>query len=105
MNKAGKMKSLVLAAILAMTGLPSFAASNIERACMRADRKAATRSLCGCVQDVADLVLSKSDQKLAASFFKTPQKAQDTRQSDSRSRERFWKRYKEFGKTAKEFCG
>ena len=92
---------LVLLSIGAET---SFAAGTIERACVRSDRKAANRALCGCIQDVADLTLTGSDQKLAATFFKNPQKAQDVRQSDRRSHEIFWKRYKNFGETARAYC-
>ncbi len=92
---------LTLAAL--STSTPAYAGS-IERACLSSDRKAASRALCGCIQDAADLTLSGQDQNLAASFFKNPQKAQDVRQSDRRSHETFWKRYKTFGSTAEAFC-
>ena len=55
--------------------------------------------------DAADLTLSMSDQKLAASFFDDPHRAQEIRQSDSRRHERFWERYESFGQTAENFCG
>ncbi len=102
------MKHWILVAALG-TGLgagttPVMAASTVEKACIKSDRKAASRALCGCIQDVADLTLSNSDQKRAAVFFKDPHKAQETRQSDRNSDEVFWKRYKEFGSTAEAFC-
>lgn len=98
------MKKLIIAgALMAMSG--SWAtASQIERACIKSDRQAASRALCGCIQDVADLTLSTADQKLAATFFKTPQKAQDIRQSNNSRNESFWDRYKEFGAVASQFC-
>lgn len=80
------------------------AGSTIERACVKSNRKAATRPLCGCIQDVADLMLSRKEQKIAATFFNDPHKAQETRQSDRRSDEKFWLRYKEFGAAARTYC-
>ncbi len=79
-------------------------ASQIERACLQADRATASRALCGCIQNVADQTLRRSDQKLAASFFKNPAKAQEIRQSDAHRNEAFWKRYKSFGETAQRYC-
>ncbi|WP_245814780.1 MULTISPECIES: hypothetical protein [Litoreibacter] len=87
-------------------GLTSGAAlaGPIERACLKADRKAASRPLCNCVQQVADLTLDNSDQRLAASFFADPHRAQVIRQSDNNSHEKFWKRYKQFGANAESYC-
>lgn len=98
---------LCTAALLGASTLAPVAASAgaVERACLSSDRKAANRNLCGCIQQVADLTLSNSDQRKAAGFFKDPQKAQDIRQSDNRSNEAFWKRYKSFGATASDYCG
>ena len=80
-------------------------AEAIERACLKSDRKEANRMLCGCIQDVANLTLSNSEQRRAAGFFADPHKAQTTRQSDSRRDEVFWGRYQSFGKYAQEYCG
>jgi len=77
----------------------------IGKACIKADRKAASSRLCSCVQRAADQTLTGSDQRRAAVFFDEPHKAQETRQSDNRSSERFWKRYKKFSTTAKRMCG
>lgn len=79
-------------------------AGMIERACVKSDRKAANRSTCNCVQKVANVKLSRSDQKLAAKFFKDPHMAQEVRQSDRASHETFWLRYKEFGEVAARHC-
>jgi len=80
-------------------------ARRIERACLNSDRSAANRELCGCIQRVANQVLTRSDQRLAARFFRDPQRAQDIRQSDNASHEAFWKRYRTFGDTATKICG
>ncbi|MFN6007748.1 MAG: hypothetical protein ACK47S_17530, partial [Paracoccaceae bacterium] len=71
------MKSYILAA----AGAASFAlvtgmatAGPIERACMSSDR-GGNRSLCGCIQQAADMTLSGGDQKRAAKFFKNPEAA------------------------------
>ena len=92
-------------ALLLCLLFPSVAvAGPIERACLKADRPAATRALCSCIQSVAGAMLSRSEQRQAASFFKDPHKAQEIRQSDRRSHEKFWLRYKEYGQTAAALC-
>ena len=78
-------------------------AGTIERACNKSPRNA-TRATCSCIQKVADVKLSRGDQKQAAKFFVDPQLAQDTRQSDNPTKERFWLRYKAFGQLATQYC-
>ena len=73
------------------------------RACIKSDRHA-SRSLCSCIQQVADVKLSRKDQKLAAKFFEDPHLAQETRQSGNSAKERFWLRYKAWGQTAEQYC-
>ncbi|MCV2882923.1 hypothetical protein [Actibacterium sp. XHP0104] len=97
------MKKLTFAAAIAVLGATGAYAGTIESACLKSDRKA-SRQLCGCIQEAADLTLTGRDQKVAAAFFRDPHKAQETRQSDRRSDESFWQRYKEFGTTAEVFC-
>ena len=77
----------------------------IERACLNSDRPAANRSLCGCIQGVADATLTRAEQRRAAKFFSDPHMAQVVRQSDAASDEVFWQRYKAFGATASNYCG
>lgn len=79
-------------------------AGPIESACLRSDRQSASRSLCGCIQNVADVVLNYGDQRRAAKFFTNPQQAQDVRQSARASDEAFWLRYKAFGDNAESYC-
>ena len=103
-----KMRVFFLIAALVLTTAPMVPtqadAGVITRACMKADRKAASRRLCGCIQAAANKTLSRSDQRLASKFFKDPHKAQEVRQSDRSSHEVFWKKYKHFGKTAEAYC-
>ena len=82
----------------------STASGPISKACLQAGRKAANRRLCGCIQGVADRQLSGSDQRMAASLFSDPHRAQEIRQSDRSSHEAFWKRYKSFTGTAERTC-
>ena len=98
------MKRAVLTAFVLALSASAAQADIIERACMKADRKAANRSLCNCVQQVADITLNARDQRLASTFFKDPHRAQEVRQSDSASMEAFWLRYKEFGASAERYC-
>ena len=100
----GGYKSAPKAARTVPSSAP-FATGPISKACMASDRKARSRQLCGCIQGVANLTLSNSDQSMAASFYKNPQKSQDIRQSDNANHERFWLKYKEYGQTAKDICG
>ncbi|WP_108484729.1 hypothetical protein [Oceaniglobus ichthyenteri] len=102
------MKTLLIIAVLAagtttLTAIPAQAGA-IERACLKSDRRAASRSLCGCIQGVADLTLSRQDQRLAAKFFRDPHQSQVVRQSDNSNHETFWKKYRQFGNTAKAYC-
>lgn len=91
------------AILIGVLASPLFA-NKIERACLASERAWGQRALCGCIQDAANLTLTVSDQKLAATFFADPHRAQEIRQSDRRSHEDFWKRYKNFGQTAEIFC-
>lgn len=102
----GKRSLFVLSVCIGLSGLSAgiAQAGPIERACLKADRKSASRPLCNCVQQVADLTLDNRDQRLAASFFKDPHRAQEIRQSDNSSHESFWKRYKAFGASAESYC-
>lgn len=81
------------------------ASGPISKACLASDRKARSRSLCGCIQAVADQTLTASEQRRAATFYRDPQKAQDIRQADGAANERFWKRYKAYGEAASRSCG
>lgn len=93
----------VLAVLTGALANPLFA-EQIERACLKSERAGGQRALCGCIQDAANLTLTTRDQKLAASFFRNPDRAQEIRQSNRPAHEAFWERYKNFGKTAEHFC-
>lgn len=97
---------IALAAPLSvMTAPAAEAGATIERACMKSNRRAASKPLCGCIQRVADQMLTRKEQRMAAKFFKDPHRAQEIRQSDNSSHEHFWKRYKAFGVSAGNICG
>jgi len=86
------------------TAVMRSASGPISQACMASDRKARSPALCGCVQAAANMNLSSNDQRLAASFFSNPHRAQEIRQSDNAGHEKFWKKYKEFSETAEAIC-
>ena len=99
------MKPITLAAAVAVLlplALPALAGP-IERACMASDR-GGNRSLCGCIQQAADMTLSGGDQRRAAKFFNDPDRAHATWVSQSASDDAFWDRYKQFGETAEAYC-
>ncbi len=92
-------------AALSLVILPHGAqAGPIEGACLKSDRNAANRQLCSCIQKVADVTLGSGDQRLAASFFKDPDKAQQVRMSKSQRDDDFWSRYVIFGQQAAMAC-
>ncbi|MEZ5911563.1 MAG: hypothetical protein R3D84_04440 [Paracoccaceae bacterium] len=91
------------AAVLVFSATSAFAGP-IEKACLKSGRDVASPSLCGCIQQVADMTLNASDQRLAAKFFRDPDMAQEVRMSDRSSHEAFWLRYTGFGEAAQELC-
>jgi len=99
------MKKMLVGTAFAVAFLPLAAmAGPIEGACLKSDRKAVSRSLCGCIQQVADMTLTGSDQRRAAGFFRDPDQAQNVRMSKSDSDNAFWARYRSFGDMAEAYC-
>ena len=98
MRRTGTAGALTLALTTAACAGP------IEKACVEAGRSGATAERCGCVQRVADSTLERSEQRLAATFFEEPHRAQEVRQSDRPFHEAFWPRYKRFGTAAERSC-
>lgn len=98
-----KRMAIVVAVICVSNGTPATAGA-IENACLKSSRASGQRSLCGCIQSAANATLTASDQRLAASFFGNPDKAQRIRTSSRRSDEKFWERYRNFGQTASAYC-
>lgn len=94
----------ICASVLASVAPPA-EAGPITRACIQSARAGATPQMCGCIQRVADTSLNRSEQRLASKFFQDPHMAQVVRQSDRRSDEAFWERYKAFGALAAATCG
>ena len=90
-------------AVLVLT-TPLASAGPIDSACIRSDRGAGNRALCGCVQQVANMTLSNADQRRAAGFFRDPHRAQEVRMSKSNADNAFWGRYKRFASTAEAYC-
>jgi len=80
------------------------ASGPISQACLASDRTARSRALCGCIQAVADQTLSASDQRRAVSFYADPHRAQEIRQSERASDERFWEAYRAYGARAEQVC-
>ena len=118
-TKAGVMKlwaGLLVVALVAGCGSSSrvdrnssgmvtrFSSGPISRACLSSDRRARNSQLCGCIQTVANQSLSSSDQRKAASFFKKPQRAQDTKMSKTAADDAFWDRYRAFASKSEGLC-
>ncbi len=99
MRRTMTIVALVAASLAGCTAAPED--GPVGRACLAGGRTT-SRALCGCIQSVASARLSASDQRLAATFFKDPHRAQVVRQSGRNSA--FWERYKSFGSQAEARC-
>lgn len=95
--------AVLAASLLSVSDMAT--AGAIQQACIKADRSAASQSLCSCIQRVANQSLTPSDRRLASRFFSEPHKAQEIRQSDRPRHEQFWTRYVAFGQRAAKTCG
>ena len=95
---------LMIAAAAVVLTTPLAVAGPIDSACVRSDRSA-SRQLCGCIQQVADLTLRGSDQRRAAKLMKDPDLAHEVWISKRESDDEFWEHYKAFGDAAAAYCG
>ena len=98
------MNRMLIAAAAVVLTTPLAMAGPIDNACVRFERGARSPQLCGCVQQVADQTLSRSDQRTAARFFSAPHKAQVVRMSKRDADNAFWARYKNFAGAAERYC-
>lgn len=98
------LNRIVIAAAAIVMTAPLAMAGPIDSACVRSDRARGNARLCGCIQQVADQTLSRSDQRRAASFFSNPHQAQEVRMSKSNADNAFWDRYKRFASAAEAYC-
>jgi len=98
------MMQRILGAVVLLALAHPAMADQIENACLGSDRPSASRQLCGCIQDVADLTLDKGEQRRAAKFFADPHMAQEVRQSKTNADRSFWKRYRLFADSAAYYC-
>lgn len=94
---------LMTAAAAVVLTTPLAVAGPVDSACLRSDRSA-SRQLCGCIQQVADMTLSRAEQRRASKFFSDADQAQKVRMSKSDADNAFWARYKNFATTAEAYC-
>lgn len=90
--------------LVILAAYPVRAGTDIERACLRSDRPAASHALCNCLQKVADAVLSPAQQKRGAAFFADPHQSQDVKASKRPADDAFWERWELFASTAVKHC-
>ncbi len=88
-----------LCAVAPMTAL----AGPIDSACLKSDRSTSP-IICDCIQRVANMTLTSSDQQLAAKLLRDPEKVQDIAYSNRASLREFWARYTNFGTAAEQVC-
>lgn len=87
------------------SGSTAGATGPISRACLAADRSAASARLCSCVQRVANNELSSADRSRVARFFADPEFAHEIKISDTTANDAFWRRYQAFVSSARNQCG
>ena len=93
------------ARVSTVTRAVPLATGPISQACLQSSRKAKSRSLCGCIQSVANQILSPGQQRRSVEFYSNPHLAQQIRQSDKPVDEKFWNAYKAYGVRAEQKCG
>ena len=106
------MKQIGYALILGALSLPALssaatAGSAIAGACMSSQRGAAQPSLCSCIQNVADSVLTPAEQVRGAQIFLEPHKSQEIRASARQANQSdaaFWEKWRVFGESAAQHC-
>ena len=102
---------LILTSVLALAACGNRAGStrgatgDISRACLAADRSAASVQLCSCVQSVANQTLSARDRARVVTFFENPEIANDVKISDTWANDAFWDRYRAFISASRQACG
>lgn len=103
------MKNVMLALGLGLGlagGVPVAAEARgaIEGACLRSDRPAANRVLCGCIQQVADAVLTSGDQRKGARFFADAELSQAAKMGRGDADRLFWQKWEAFSNGAVKYC-
>ena len=98
------LNRIAIAVAAVMITAPLAVAGPIDSACISSDRARGNSPLCGCIQQVANQTLSRSDQRRAAAFFRDPHQAQVVRMSKSNADNAFWARYKQFAGAAEAYC-
>lgn len=98
------LNRIVIAVAAVVLTAPLAIAGPIDSACVKSDRARGNKPLCSCIQQVAHQTLSRGDQRLAASFFRDPHRAQEVRMSKRDNDNAFWARYKRFAATAEAYC-
>ncbi|MEZ5777990.1 MAG: hypothetical protein R3E44_06475 [Paracoccaceae bacterium] len=97
--KLNRFAAAVVALVLPFAAVPG----PVSDACLKSNDQA-NPLLCDCIQRVADLTLTASDQRLAASFFVNPLEAQQVGASQGDRDREFWQRYVNFGESAEGVC-
>ncbi len=97
------MRATIAFAVAIIISASSAISGPVSSACLNSGRSV-SQPLCACIQNVADMTLTGSDQKLAASLLRDPEKAEEIRVSDRERNKTFWARYQSFASTAGSVC-
>ncbi len=98
-------KALLLLMNLSLLTPSVSQADVIENACRGSERRAATGRLCSCIQSVAEVNLTRHEQKIVSKWFYNPDEAMRTSRSNRRKDEELWTKYRIFGNAAEQQCG
>jgi hypothetical protein len=83
---------------------PSHAWQVIEAACKITGGPGASLQFCTCMQQVADLSLSLTEQKLAAFFLRNPGEAGEIKRRNPAHHQTFWTRFESFSLSTRRHC-
>lgn len=76
----------------------------IEQTCLASARDAVNPTLCGCIQDIANIALSSAEQAIVHDFLLDPSKSETIRQSKQKQHRAFWQHYVAFSKLTARYC-
>ncbi|QPM92113.1 hypothetical protein PSAL_033760 [Pseudooceanicola algae] len=102
--RAALTAGFVAATCLTFAGAFPAQAGPVSQACLGSSKGAGQTRLCGCIQQVADMTMNRSDQRLAAKIFQEPDRAQEVKMSKRPRDDAFWERYTSFGNAAQAMC-
>ena len=97
------MRFLITSSLFVCVSFPVFSAGITENACLRSERSPG-REICSCAQNLADQMLTRSDQRAAAEIIAEPDIYLEYKYTENQSKQTFLERYRTWGETTAQYC-